>query len=90
MPLPAANANRRELMSTASDCLSMEHAQAHADAHARDMAIADTALTGINASIEVSSSAFGYDEPIPMLYTADVFPSASSSWRARRYLSIAA
>jgi Raf kinase inhibitor-like YbhB/YbcL family protein len=43
----------------------------HTHAHARDMAVADTALTGINASIEVSSSAFGYNEPIPMQYTAD-------------------
>ena len=43
----------------------MEHA------HARDMAIADTELTGVNASIEVSSGAFGYHEPIPVQYTAD-------------------
>ncbi len=43
--------------------------QAHA--RARDMAIADTELTGVNASIEVSSGAFGYNEPIPARYTAD-------------------
>jgi Raf kinase inhibitor-like YbhB/YbcL family protein len=43
----------------------MEHA------HARDMAIADTELTGVNASIEVTSPAFGYNEPIPPQYTAD-------------------
>jgi Raf kinase inhibitor-like YbhB/YbcL family protein len=43
----------------------MEHA------HARDMAIVDTELTGVNASIEVSSGAFGYNEPIPAQYTAD-------------------
>ena len=43
----------------------MEHA------HASDMAIADTELTGVNASIEVSSGAFGYNEPIPAQYTAD-------------------
>ena len=43
----------------------MEHA------HARDMAIVDTELTGVNASIEVSSGAFGYNEPIPAEYTAD-------------------
>jgi hypothetical protein len=30
-----------------------------------------TELTGVNASIEVSSEAFGYDEPIPAQYTAD-------------------
>src|SRR5688572_1995970 len=46
-------------------CSPMEHA------HARDMAIVDTELTGVNASIEVSSGAFGYNEPIPAQYTAD-------------------
>lgn len=35
------------------------------------MAIADAELTGVNASIEVSSPAFGPDEPIPPEYTAD-------------------
>jgi Raf kinase inhibitor-like YbhB/YbcL family protein len=40
-------------------------------AGAEDLAIADTELTGINASIEVSSPAFGYNEPIPPQYTAD-------------------
>ena len=33
------------------------------------MAIVDTELTGVNASIEVSSGAFGYNEPIPPQYT---------------------
>jgi Raf kinase inhibitor-like YbhB/YbcL family protein len=40
-------------------------------AGADDLAIADTELTGVNASIEVSSQAFGYNEPIPAQYTAD-------------------
>ena len=40
-------------------------------AGAEDLAIADTELTGVNASIEVSSEAFGYNEPIPAQYTAD-------------------
>jgi Raf kinase inhibitor-like YbhB/YbcL family protein len=40
-------------------------------AGADDLAIADTELTGVNASIEVSSEAFGYNEPIPAQYTAD-------------------
>ena len=40
-------------------------------AGADELAIADTELTGVNASIEVSSPAFGYNEPIPPQYTAD-------------------
>lgn len=40
-------------------------------AGAEDLAIADTELTGVNASIQVSSPAFGYNEPIPAKYTAD-------------------
>jgi Raf kinase inhibitor-like YbhB/YbcL family protein len=40
-------------------------------AGAEDLAIADTELTGVNASIQVSSPAFGYNEPIPVKYTAD-------------------
>jgi Raf kinase inhibitor-like YbhB/YbcL family protein len=40
-------------------------------AGADDLVIADTELTGVNASIEVSSEAFGYNEPIPPQYTAD-------------------
>jgi Raf kinase inhibitor-like YbhB/YbcL family protein len=43
----------------------------HAHSRAREMAIADTELTGVNASIEVTSTAFGYNEPIPPQYTAD-------------------
>jgi Raf kinase inhibitor-like YbhB/YbcL family protein len=35
------------------------------------LAIADTALTGVNASIEVSSPAFDYNASIPSRYTAD-------------------
>jgi Raf kinase inhibitor-like YbhB/YbcL family protein len=40
-------------------------------AGAEGLAIAHTELTGVNASIEVSSGAFGYNEPIPIQYTAD-------------------
>ena len=40
----------------------MEHGQ---------VTIVDTQLTGVNASIEVSSVAFGHNEPIPAQYTAD-------------------
>ncbi|MGH8178181.1 MAG: YbhB/YbcL family Raf kinase inhibitor-like protein [Steroidobacter sp.] len=40
-------------------------------AGAEDLAVADTELTGVNASIDVSSPAFEYNEPIPARYTAD-------------------
>lgn len=40
-------------------------------AGAEDLAIADTILTGVNASIEVRSPAFKYNESIPVKYTAD-------------------
>jgi Raf kinase inhibitor-like YbhB/YbcL family protein len=40
-------------------------------AGADELAIAHTELTGINASIEVASAAFGYNESIPAQYTAD-------------------
>jgi Raf kinase inhibitor-like YbhB/YbcL family protein len=40
-------------------------------AGAEDLAVADTELTGVNASIEVGSEAFGYNQPIPPQYTAD-------------------
>jgi Raf kinase inhibitor-like YbhB/YbcL family protein len=40
-------------------------------AGADELAITNTELTGVNASIEVSSPAFGYNEPIPAEYTAD-------------------
>lgn len=40
-------------------------------AGAADLAVAHTELTGINASIEVSSSSFGYNEFLPARYTAD-------------------
>jgi Raf kinase inhibitor-like YbhB/YbcL family protein len=40
-------------------------------AGAEDLAIADTELTGVNASIQVSSPAFRYNEVIPAKYTAD-------------------
>jgi Raf kinase inhibitor-like YbhB/YbcL family protein len=40
-------------------------------AGADDLAIADTELTGVNASIEVSSPAFAYNEVLPIQYTAD-------------------
>ena len=35
------------------------------------LSIAEGELTGVNASIEVTSPAFGADEPIPSQYTAD-------------------
>lgn len=38
---------------------------------AEDLAITDAELTGVNASIEVTSTAFGNNEPIPAQYTAD-------------------
>jgi Raf kinase inhibitor-like YbhB/YbcL family protein len=40
-------------------------------AGAEDLAVVDTALTGVNATIEVTSPAFAYKEPIPQKYTAD-------------------
>lgn len=40
-------------------------------AGAEELAIADTELTGVNASIEVSSPVFEYNGPIPEKYTAD-------------------
>lgn len=40
-------------------------------AGAEDLAIANTELTGINASIEVTSPAFAYNATIPARYTAD-------------------
>jgi Raf kinase inhibitor-like YbhB/YbcL family protein len=42
-----------------------------ARAGAENLAVAHTELTGVNASIEVTSDAFGYNEPIPARYTAD-------------------
>ena len=43
----------------------MEHGSAG------QLTIVDTDLTGVNASIEVSSAAFDHNEPIPVQYTAD-------------------
>jgi Raf kinase inhibitor-like YbhB/YbcL family protein len=40
-------------------------------AGAADLAVAHTELTGINASVEISSAAFEYNEVIPSRYTAD-------------------
>ena len=40
-------------------------------AGADELAIADTELTGVNASIEVSSPVFEYNGSIPVKYTAD-------------------
>ncbi len=40
-------------------------------AGAAELAIADTELTGVDASIEVASPAFAYNESIPVRYTAD-------------------
>jgi phosphatidylethanolamine-binding protein (PEBP) family uncharacterized protein len=42
-----------------------------ARAGAEDLVVTDTALTGVNASIEVTSPAFGNQERIPEQYTAD-------------------
>lgn len=42
-----------------------------ARAGAEDLAVTDTELTGVSASIEVTSPAFGYKERIPTRYTAD-------------------
>ena len=47
------------------------HAAQGIRAGAEDLAVADTELTGVNASIEVRSEAFGYNEPLPAKYTAD-------------------
>ena len=47
------------------------HAAQGIRAGAEDLAVADTELTGVNASIEVRSEAFGYNEPLPSKYTAD-------------------
>lgn len=47
------------------------HAMREVRAGAEELAIADTELTGVNASIEVSSPAFAYNTPIPVQYTAD-------------------
>lgn len=40
-------------------------------AGAEELAIADTELTGVNASIEVTSPAFEYNGTLPKRYTAD-------------------
>jgi Raf kinase inhibitor-like YbhB/YbcL family protein len=53
-----------------------------ARAGAEDLAVVDTELTGVNASIEVTSPAFGYKERIPAKHTADgegIFPPLE--WR---------
>jgi Raf kinase inhibitor-like YbhB/YbcL family protein len=42
-----------------------------ARAGAEELAIAESALSGVNASIVMSSSAFSHNEPIPAQYTAD-------------------
>jgi Raf kinase inhibitor-like YbhB/YbcL family protein len=42
-----------------------------ARAGAENLVVTDTALTGVNASIEVTSPAFGNQERIPEQYTAD-------------------
>ena len=46
-------------------------AMKHLRAGAEDLAVTDTLLTGINASIEVTSPAFEYNAPLPVKYTAD-------------------
>lgn len=51
-------------------------------AGAEDLAIADTELTGVNASIEVSSPAFAYNGTMPKQYTADGYGiSPPLEWR---------
>ncbi|HEX2495159.1 MAG TPA: YbhB/YbcL family Raf kinase inhibitor-like protein [Steroidobacter sp.] len=45
--------------------------QQGARAGAENLAVADTEFTGVNASIQVRSPAFDYNEPIPAQYTAD-------------------
>lgn len=47
------------------------HALENVRAGAADLAVAHTELTGVNASIDISSSAFGYNESIPAEFTAD-------------------
>jgi Raf kinase inhibitor-like YbhB/YbcL family protein len=42
-----------------------------ARAGAEDLVAVDTELTGVNATIEVTSPAFAYQQPIPAKYTAD-------------------
>ena len=52
-------------MTVGSDWAGMEHGRAG------QVTIVDTELTGVNASIEVTSPAFGHNEPMPPQYTAD-------------------
>lgn len=40
-------------------------------AGAEDLTVVDTEITGVNATIEVTSPAFGYKQPISQKYTAD-------------------
>lgn len=47
------------------------HAMRDVRAGAEELAVADTELTGVNASIEISSPAFNYNGAIPAKYTAD-------------------
>lgn len=49
----------------------VSRASHHVRAGAKGLTIADTELTGVDACIEVSSPAFGYQQPIPPRYTAD-------------------
>lgn len=49
----------------------MGEAMREVRAGAEELAIADTELTGVNASIEVRSPAFEYNQTIPVRYTAD-------------------
>lgn len=48
-----------------------DRALSSAHSGAEDLAIADTELTGVNASIEVESPAFAYNAMMPARYTAD-------------------
>jgi phosphatidylethanolamine-binding protein (PEBP) family uncharacterized protein len=52
-------------MTVGSDWAAMDNGRAG------HVTIVDSELTGVNASIEVSSAAFGHNEPIPVQYTAD-------------------
>jgi len=65
-----------ELVTCYAGCPSMEQRSAS------PVTIVDSQLTGVNASIEVSSDAFGHNEAIPPQYTADGQGlSPSLKWR---------
>ena len=67
---PAAEYNWRNLCWPAPIAL-LWKLHAESDMATAPMSIAEGELAGVNASIAVSSPAFGPDEPIPSQYTAD-------------------